>query len=76
MNTTVPDQTRRVGRRDVIAGAFAGFGVSSLARTAAAVEDEIGNDAPIARRDGIKITKLETFLVQPRWLFLKVHTNA
>lgn len=24
----------------------------------------------------IKITKLETFLVKPRWLFLKVHTNA
>src|SRR5438034_690689 len=24
----------------------------------------------------IKISKLETFLVKPRWLFLKVHTNA
>ncbi len=24
----------------------------------------------------IRITKLETFLVKPRWLFLKVHTNA
>jgi D-galactarolactone cycloisomerase len=24
----------------------------------------------------IKITRLETFLVKPRWLFLKVHTNA
>ncbi|CAN5906373.1 galactonate dehydratase [soil metagenome] len=24
----------------------------------------------------IKITRLETFLVQPRWLFLKVHTDA
>ena len=23
----------------------------------------------------MKITKLETFLVQPRWLFLKIHTN-
>src|SRR5262249_31552226 len=23
-----------------------------------------------------KITRLETFLVKPRWLFLKVHTNA
>ena len=27
-------------------------------------------------RTRIKITKLETFLVKPRWLFLKVHTNA
>ena len=24
----------------------------------------------------IRITKLETFLVKPRWLFLKIHTNA
>lgn len=28
------------------------------------------------RRDPIRITKLETLLVQPRWLFLKVHTDA
>ena len=24
----------------------------------------------------VKITKLETFLVKPRWLFLKIHTDA
>lgn len=33
-------------------------------------------DAPIKPRDPLKITKLETTLVQPRWVFLKVHTNA
>ncbi|MFN0124162.1 MAG: galactonate dehydratase [Blastocatellia bacterium] len=27
-------------------------------------------------RESVKITKLETFMVKPRWLFLKVHTNA
>ena len=27
-------------------------------------------------KERIKITKLETFLVRPRWLFLKVHTDA
>ena len=27
-------------------------------------------------RESVKITKLETILVKPRWLFLKVHTNA
>jgi galactonate dehydratase len=27
-------------------------------------------------REAVKITKLETFLVKPRWLFLKVHTDA
>src|SRR5262245_61357967 len=26
--------------------------------------------------DKLKITKLETFLVKPRWLFLKIHTNT
>src|SRR5262245_57389908 len=30
----------------------------------------------LAVRESIKITKLETMLVKPRWLFLKVHTNA
>lgn len=33
-------------------------------------------DAPVSPRDKIKITRLETFLVKPRWLFLKVHTDA
>jgi galactonate dehydratase len=34
---------------------------------------------PTARptvRESVKITRLETFLVKPRWLFLKVHTNV
>src|SRR5207248_6697917 len=26
-------------------------------------------------RRGMKITRLETFLVKPRWLFLKMHTD-
>ena len=29
-----------------------------------------------AMREGVKITRLETFLVKPRWLFLKVHTDV
>jgi galactonate dehydratase len=33
-------------------------------------------NAPINPKDKITITKLETFLVKPRWLFLKIHTNA
>src|SRR5499426_3253238 len=27
-------------------------------------------------RESVKITKLETIMVKPRWLFLKVHTNV
>src|SRR5438093_3026543 len=27
-------------------------------------------------RDDLRITKVETRLIKPRWLFLKIHTNA
>jgi galactonate dehydratase len=33
-------------------------------------------DGPINPKGGLKITKLETILVQPRWQFLKIHTDA
>ncbi len=58
----------KMNRRSVI-GAFAGAGtaVSSL---------KAAQDAPIKAKDPLKITKLETFLVKPRWMFLKIHTNA
>jgi galactonate dehydratase len=32
--------------------------------------------ATIGIGDKLRITKVETFLVKPRWLFLKIHTNA
>lgn len=35
-----------------------------------------GVDQMLGRREKIRITKLETFLVKPRWLFLKVHTDV
>src|SRR5713101_2170713 len=57
-----------VSRRSAIASAFGAAGL--------AAEERAGKDAPIANKDALKITKLETFLVKPRWLFLKVHTNA
>ncbi len=33
-------------------------------------------DVPVTAKDNLKITRLETILVKPRWLFLKIHTNA
>jgi galactonate dehydratase len=65
-----------VSRRSVLASAFATLGWAAFAPAEAQVEAQVGKDAPIARKDPLKITKLETFLVRPRWLFLKVHTNA
>ena len=42
-------------------------------------QDQVRRD-PVMResvmRDPVKITQLETFLVQPRWVFLKIHTDA
>ncbi len=32
--------------------------------------------APESLYGDVKVTKLETFLVKPRWIFLKVHTDA
>ena len=57
-----------MNRREALAAATA-VGIA-----AAAVAQE--KDGLIKARDPLKITRLETFLVQPRWLFLKVHTNA
>jgi galactonate dehydratase len=34
------------------------------------------NEKRTTAKEIIRITKLETFLVKPRWLFLKIHTNA
>src|SRR5947209_3395087 len=43
---------------------------------AAQAQEQPRPDPPIRPRDPLRITKLETFLVRPRWLFLKVFTNA
>src|SRR6476620_2535555 len=65
-----------VDRRSVLAGAFAALGWAAFDRAEAVAQERSGRDAPIAKKDPLKITKLETFPVKPRWLFLKVHTNA
>jgi galactonate dehydratase len=43
---------------------------------AGALAGRLDAEAPVRARDPLKVTRLETFLVKPRWLFLKVHTNA
>ncbi len=58
-------------RRSIIQGAFGAAGMSLFSQA-----EKVYADAPVEAKDSLKITKLETFLVKPRWLFLKVHTNA
>jgi galactonate dehydratase len=59
-----------MNRRDFLEATTAA-GIAEEAQNAAAAQD-----APIRPRDPLRITRLETILVRPRWLFLKVHTNA
>jgi galactonate dehydratase len=61
-----------MNRREALAATAAAATVAGLAAVAVGQD----KDAPVKAGDPLKITKLETFLVQPRWLFLKVHTNA
>jgi galactonate dehydratase len=65
-----------LSRRSVIASAFASLGITAFDAAEAAAQERVGKDAPISPKDNLKVTRLETFLVKPRWMFLKVHTNA
>jgi len=56
-----------MNRREALAATAVGLGAVAMAE---------GDDIPINPKGRIKITKLETILVQPRWLFLKIHTDA
>jgi galactonate dehydratase len=66
----------KLTRRSVTASAFAGVGLAAFDAAEAAAQETAGKGAPVTAKDNLKITRLETFLVKPRWLFLKVHTNA
>jgi galactonate dehydratase len=60
-----------MGRRSLL-GAIAGaFALLPEERA-----EQVAKDAPIRPRDPLKVTRLETFLLKPRWLFLKVYTNV
>ena len=60
------DKSDGVSRRTAAAGTLAGLSMMPAA----------AQTAPIKPKDPIKITRLETFLVKPRWMFLKIHTNV
>jgi galactonate dehydratase len=78
-----PDEMKR---RSLLKGAagLLGLGAAQVisAKTvtgaralASSPEADSGVKRPSAK-EIVKITKMETFLVKPRWLFLKIHTNA
>jgi galactonate dehydratase len=65
-----------ISRRHIVAASLGGLGLAALDRAEATAQDRASGEAPIAAKDPLRITKLETLFVKPRWLFLKVHTNA
>jgi galactonate dehydratase len=50
--------------------------IASLFGAAEVLAQQKGNNAPVTPKERMRVTKLETFLVKPRWLFLKIHTDA
>lgn len=61
---------QQIGRRSFLAAALGGLGLSASA------SGSQPNRPTIRPPEKLRITKLETKLVKPRWLFLKVHTDA
>jgi galactonate dehydratase len=71
-----PRMVQNCDRRTVLTGGLAGLGWAVLGQGRADAQERPDKEAPVARKEPLQITRLETFLVKPRWLFLKVHTNA
>jgi galactonate dehydratase len=63
-------------RRSIISQLFATAGFAAFDQAESEAAQAVQKNAPIPAKDNLKVTRLETFLVKPRWLFLKVHTNA
>src|SRR5438094_7390728 len=63
-------------RRSLISAAFQSVGLAAIGQSVAEAQERVKGSAPISPKDNIMVTRLETFLVKPRWLFLKIHTNA
>lgn len=67
--------TPSLSRRSVLRAAIAASGLGTLAADRQAHSETAAN-APITPKNRLKITKLETLFVKPRWLLLKIHTDA
>ncbi len=80
MNEKREKDTADMNRRSLLkntAAATLGLGaLNAVAGSEVRAEEVITLQSRPAARENIKITRLETILVKPRWLFLKVHTNA
>lgn len=69
-----------ISRREAIQSVLGVAGAAALSLPHGVYAQRDGKGRPaveqIKGNGEVKITKLETFLVKPRWIFLKIHTDA
>ncbi|MBI4657863.1 MAG: galactonate dehydratase [Verrucomicrobia bacterium] len=70
------NSNRPLSRRNMLRGLATSAGLAAAMQWEHDAEAAANAEAPVPARDKLKVTKLETFLVKPRWLFLKIHTNV
>jgi len=63
----------RSSRRSLIQNVLGAMGAGFLLPSGAYAQ---GRPRELSVRERVRITRLETFLVKPRWIFLKIHTDA
>ncbi|MGF7218872.1 galactonate dehydratase [Spirosoma lacussanchae] len=66
-------KTNAVSRRSVIQSVL---GVAGMSTMVLPERSYAASPPPFQGYGKVKITRLETFLVKPRWIFLKIHTDA
>lgn len=80
--TTQLGRNKSVSRRSLLGKLLGAGALACMPRLARGQNDPyvqnnvVTGSTRVSSRESLKITKLETFLVKPRWLFLKVHTDA
>src|SRR5881409_3716355 len=82
MKNVMGEQRFSLKRRKFLQQVFVGLAAASGATRGFGAEEPYTSPLPQTQgkppqfKTKLRITKLETFLVKPRWLFLKVHTDA
>ncbi|MFC1739438.1 galactonate dehydratase [Planctomycetota bacterium] len=65
-----------LSRRSILRGLIGTGAFFSIPSALPLVAAEPSHEALVNPRDKLTITDVETFLVKPRWLFMKIHTNV
>jgi galactonate dehydratase len=75
MTSNYSTRSRRAFLKKAFASAALGATGTYAMPASFGARDPAGQELPDRYQDKFRITKLETFKVKPRWLFLKIHTD-